>query len=1093
MEGPTPEGGTGNVSRLEILALAAVLAIALGLRLTGLQAFIANDEIRWTCRSLQFRQALTEGAWEETMRTGHPGVITMWLGAAAIPGGASEAVETCRLSNGGMDFDEVGATTRESTERIQALGELLFDGRVGIALFTWIGIGIAYFLARLLWGPELALLSLGLIALEPFLLALSRVLHIDAVLGVLMTLSFLSLLAARRSPRSGWGRTGLLALSGGTAGLAMLEKTPAIFLVPFTALLLVVEVLRGGRVRASISEAVRDLVTWIVTALSVYIVLWPAMWVDPVGTLREVWSTAVGYAEAGHEPGSYFFGQPVHDPGWGYYPVVLAFRLSPTVLAGLAVGGAALVSAGEDRGPRLDRFSFVAYAVLFVGAMSMGAKKLDRYLLPVFPILGIAASAGILRALDAFCPSSLSRPGTVGARSLVVALLGLLGQLPFVLPHYPHYLTYYNPLVGGGNRARHVLKMGWGEGYERIAAHLNGKPDAEHLEAVTADYMPFAPLFDGAVRPMGAFSQSRTDYVIFYISNVQRRHDRELLETFYDNPDVQPEYTATLHGVEYAWAYANMSYLEPLSYLEEHGKPDRDILLLNEQLVLANRYEGNLEVRAFAPQIDPPRSTALLDGLEPGVSRVWYPHAPDADSDVVGRLLRNRALIRGERSFPGLTLRLYELPSTTALFELEDVQFGDVVLRGYQLTDPRPAWGRDGGVFLHWGTEETLDSDYTAFVHLYDTDGERIAQGDGLIVNQDLQPTSEWRVGDSGRTLHHLSIPVGTPPGTYGLRVGVYDVKSGDRVPRTDRTGTDESESVHLETEVGIPSKTPDPRLLSIPHPLDRQLVPGLKLLGYGLSPRAVPAGQEVELELFWQARAEMDEDYQLRLMLRGHEGTYLMERDLALVGTGYGTSQWQVAEIIREEYMVPIDAAQGTGELAVELQLLTGDGDIVLEEPLQLTPVWIQSGEPGTRPALDAPSDSSFRLGDRVTLAGLSVEPQTGETGDTLSATLYWRATSSLEKSYKVFVHVYDQAGNLVAQSDDFPGLGIRPTTSWEVGELVAERHYLDIPQDVKPGPYSLAAGMYDPGTGERLPAFGPDGARLEQDRVPLGTITLE
>ena len=56
---------------------------------------------------------------------------------------------------------------------------------------------------------------------------------------------------------------------------------------------------------------------------------------------------------------------------------------------------------------------------------------------------------------------------------------------------------------------------------------------------------------------------------------------------------------------------------------------------------------------------------------------------------------------------------------------------------------------------------------------------------------------------------------------------------------------------------------------------------------------------------------------------------------------------------------------------------------------------------------------------------------------------TLYWQVEGEVEKSYKVFVHVYDEKGEIVAQRDWLPGLGVRLTVDWETGEVMYEEKW--------------------------------------------------
>ena len=87
---------------------------------------------------------------------------------------------------------------------------------------------------------------------------------------------------------------------------------------------------------------------------------------------------------------------------------------------------------------------------------------------------------------------------------------------------------------------------------------------------------------------------------------------------------------------------------------------------------------------------------------------------------------------------------------------------------------------------------------------------------------------------------------------------------------------------------------------------------------------------------------------------------------------------------------------------------------------------------------------------------------------GDTVFLDLTWRAAATPSRSYKVFVHVYDPSGNLVAQADSMPALWQRPTDTWLPGELVEDRHALLLPAGAHPAVIRL--GLYDAETGERL-----------------------
>jgi hypothetical protein len=56
--------------------------------------------------------------------------------------------------------------------------------------------------------------------------------------------------------------------------------------------------------------------------------------------------------------------------------------------------------------------------------------------------------------------------------------------------------------------------------------------------------------------------------------------------------------------------------------------------------------------------------------------------------------------------------------------------------------------------------------------------------------------------------------------------------------------------------------------------------------------------------------------------------------------------------------------------------------------------------------------------------------------------------------------------------------------------GEVILDEHSLPVPDAT--GTYRLLAGMYDPLTGQRLPARDASGQRIPDDAVPLGDVEL-
>lgn len=106
----------------------------------------------------------------------------------------------------------------------------------------------------------------------------------------------------------------------------------------------------------------------------------------------------------------------------------------------------------------------------------------------------------------------------------------------------------------------------------------------------------------------------------------------------------------------------------------------------------------------------------------------------------------------------------------------------------------------------------------------------------------------------------------------------------------------------------------------------------------------------------------------------------------------------------------------------------------------------------------------------DRAALLGYAENTTWSRPGGVLVLTLYWQAREVINLPYKIFVHLIDANGQLVAQSDQIPNCGTRPTNKWPLDQPVQDRHLLQLPPDLPAGQYSLEVGLYEPRTGRRL-----------------------
>jgi 4-amino-4-deoxy-L-arabinose transferase-like glycosyltransferase len=489
-------------------------------RLPGIGLFITPDEDNWMRRAGNFAQALESGRLHRTYRSGHPGVTTMWIVGLAL----------------GPEVESLASTTGSDpiVTRVPGFMDKLVRARLA---FVVVNAGLVVAMAVLIWrllGPGPVALVAPLLALDPFLLAHAQVVHLDALSAALMTVA---VLAGAVFWWSNGGR-GYLVLCGVATGLAVLTKAPSLFLGLFVPGMAIWAGARGGWRRGWAALLSSVLVCGAVAAAVVF-AIWPAMWVEPVETIERAIEFQMDQAGTPHQPGNFFLGRPTSDPGPLFYPVALAFRLSPPVFVGVAILAIILPPAALRRHATL----LVSFALGFLLFLTIANKKLDRYALPLFPSLSILAGIGLWSLWAWLRPKA-----PPGLFALAVVLVAMLQALP-VIGTSPYLLGYYNPLLGGPRAAERVMLVGWGEGLDQVAAYLNAQPGA--ADSRIAVYFPMERnlqgMVSGTVQRFG--DREPADYVVDYLSASQRR------QTPVEVAGTQPEFVATINGVEYARVY----------------------------------------------------------------------------------------------------------------------------------------------------------------------------------------------------------------------------------------------------------------------------------------------------------------------------------------------------------------------------------------------------------------------------------------------------------------------------------------------------------------------------------------------------------
>jgi hypothetical protein len=514
--------------RLERWALVGLLLLAFLPR----AVYPVSRPLQWYFRSAKFFQAILHGDLAGTLFSEHPGVTVMWLSGAALWGWY-----------GLQSLIGMNPPSPLQTEGY-AFADRVAVGVLPLALIVALGILWGWHLLRRLFDRRVAWVGALLWAIDPFYLANSKSLHLDATLSTLTILSALWMLVYLQERRLRH-----LVVSAILGGLATSTKISALFLIPFLGLCLLVSWLVSLH---DLPSAIRNLLLWIVVAVVVFFGLWPSLWVQPRDSFNLMFRQGVLlHTDAPRDQPLFYRGAlGVQDPGPRFYLDTLLYRTTfltfPFVLVGL------LAVWNRRREEKLSLLLLVGFAVFYFIQMSLGSWKDGRYMLPILLVLDVLAACGLLWWADRVCGP---------ARLPTFALIGLLlaVQALVVFRHHPYHGTHYNALLGGPRAAMRVFPLAeWGEGLDLAGQYVDAQPGAESF-VVGTQVLANEMLAQHVRAPVYDINQMRedADYLVFGVQYTTRGPDYprwgELWEQTYKFRE--SAFVASLDGIPYAWVH----------------------------------------------------------------------------------------------------------------------------------------------------------------------------------------------------------------------------------------------------------------------------------------------------------------------------------------------------------------------------------------------------------------------------------------------------------------------------------------------------------------------------------------------------------
>ncbi len=340
---------------------------------------------------------------------------------------------------------------------------------------------------------------------------------------------------------------------------------------------------------------------------------------------------------------------------------------------------------------------------------------------------------------------------------------------------------------------------------------------------------------------------------------------------------------------------------------------------------------------------------------------------------------------------------------------------------------------------LYWQAQRPLGVAYNVGVQVVDEAGTVWSAGNGRpadwrFVGRDLWPLDGYRMDP-----FVVELMDGTPPGRYFFHVGLVRADTGETV-----AAYPVGEFVVNAAATGADGALEEGMVAT------DAVSQNLRLLGHRLDRAEAAPGDPARVTTLWHIGGVMGDVPILQLVAA--DGDIILEHPVPLAD-GSADDRLRAENITR----LPAATPDGTHQWRVQW----GDQAVDLGEVDVTAPERIFDA-----PEMETAVNVPFYTADGDLFATLL-----GGTISNLQSpiSLFWQSEAETAVSYRIFVHLLDADGEIIAQSDGEPAQWTRPTTGWLPGEIIVDEHVLDMTDGVE-----LRVGLYDPETGERLDGEG-------------------
>ncbi|MEM9773203.1 MAG: glycosyltransferase family 39 protein [Chloroflexota bacterium] len=888
----------------------ALFFVAVLARLGSIGRYITPDELAWVQRSVNMRRALLTADWASTIQSGHPGVITTWLGAI----GVQITLWLNPATQSDLNFVEnIAWINPIYGEAHTHLAQFLTGGRIMVILTVSATIWLAYHLLARRFSPSAALTAGALLALDPWTIGLSNLLHVDALLAMFILLAILFAFPEGRLTSKH------IALSGLFSALAFLNKLPGGILLGMIPLILLFnQVLRlqTQSFKEILPAFLKQLGLWVAVYLLTLSVFLPAVWAAP----NQIWEIVIadGTRITGKRSPIFFLGSADFDIGLHFYPLAILIRQSPLVTLGLITGVWGIFSKTIKSEHKLFIAFLTLFCLLFWAGITLSSREFVRYALPISIILVVLSGLA--------WGSILNNQPTLGMGLLIL-------QMVWMAWFWRYPLTTANLLTGGPWISFNQLALGWGDGVSQGAMWAAEQPGAMSKRLFTTNVPAAAPFFPGEVYLLEDQTISLIrpdDFIVLPLGLQQLEPNRwltnssaPLAEQF--PAELVPQHTVQFNGLERAWVYSSVP--AKLLHNNEIYSNSTDIrfgdsLFLNSSILTVPENKFRLVVQmAWGGTSDQDYSIVLT--IEDGNNNLWLRHETPLISNA-GLPSSSWESFGAQQTFAKLTYPadmppgLYQL--NAQIFDENGNRLGvyqtDGIFAGTQAnlgSFASPAAAEQDLTKLNIENQGAFEPPFVGFTEFPTAveQGEKINfsvwwehpelfDPEKSVIAFRINPTGEtgilsnftwgdedsrWVKGQIYKLNYSFDLGISYPPGEYEIELGYFNGQ------------------VNRYQSLTTLKLLPTNRLFELPDNLEElnlKYDPVARLHQF----KPTFTDSNITLDLIWQTEQATNIDYTMFIHLKNRNGDIVGQLDRP---PSKATSSWLENEVIIDQVILPL------------------------------------------------------------------------------------------------------------------------------------------------------------------------------------------